>query len=73
MFKKILDLIFEPEEEVNDAQIETLLFLSTQFYVEMCGHTLKDAKELAFKRVQKWVNEGRTEIALRKLWQNKFN
>ena len=73
MFKKILDLIFEPEEEVNDVQIETLLFLSTQFYIEMCGHNLKDAKELAFKRVQKWVNEGRTEIALRKLWQNKFN
>ena len=75
MFKKIVkavqDLIFEPE--VNEAQIETLLFFTTQTYIELFGHTLEEAKELAFQRVQKWIAEGKTEIALKRLWKTKYN
>lgn len=60
------------KKEPTDAQIHTLYTLSVKVYKRLYGHSQKQAEELAFNSVRKWIEEEKTDIALKMLWKSKI-
>ena len=60
------------KKEPTDAQIHTLYTLSVKVFKNLYGHNQKEAEEKAFKTVSNWIEEGKTDIALKQLWKAKI-
>lgn len=66
----MFDFIFK--KEPTEAQLKTAWVLASKVFVNLYGHSKLEADKLAFKSVQKWLDEGTIDIALKKLWQAKI-
>lgn len=58
--------------EPTDAQLDTLYILSKKVYVNLYGHTHKEAAKMAERSVCNWIDKGITDKALKLLWKGKI-
>lgn len=69
LFDKVLNLIFEEEEEINEAQYLTMLHFTKKILMSHGNIIEKDAKKLAIAMVEQWIRDGEHKTCLKRFWQ----
>lgn len=67
----MFSLFFDSQEPTN-AQLDTLYILSKKVFINLYGHSPKEAAQMAERTVCNWINKGITDKALKLLWKGKI-